>query len=299
MQFSSTYLRQIGQYPLLTKELEVELAERMQLGRDTAVALGVDPADLAAAVGRSRVIRRAHDARTTFINANLRLVVAEVKKVHYTNLDAMDLVQAGNQGLMKAVDRFDGTRGFRFSTFAVDYIQQSIRETAGDTQRTIRLPGNAQRQLKSLREARATLLDTLGREPTDVELAEAAGLRVDHVRRLWGFLTPAASLSDPLNGEEPGASLVDKVAEPFHANAYTSLETNELALAVSDVMRHELTPKEYDVLRRRLGFDGPAQCLEDLADELSMSRDRLRVLERRACSKLRPALEARGWSNLI
>jgi len=277
------YLHEVGAHPLLTAADEVVLGEAIAVGRAAA-------ARLARARGEEHrrllaQVEAADAARERFIAANLRLVVSIAKRYQSSGMALLDLVQEGNLGLMRAVDKFDHQRGFKFSTYATWWIRQSITRAIADKGRTIRVPAHVGDALASLGRARAELERLLGREPTVDELATATGMRRERVEEYAQAVHDVVSLSAPLGHE--GRELADLVADeeaelPFEATA-TKLEHE----ALGEVLRL-LSDRERQVLALRFGLaGGMPRTLEDVGREFSLTRERIRQIEAKALTKLR------------
>ena len=254
------YLKDIGRVPLLSAEEEVELAKRMQ--EDDAAA------------------------KKRLSEANLRLVVSIAKRYVGRGMLFLDLIQEGNLGLMKAVEKFDYQKGFKFSTYATWWIRQSITRAIADQARTIRIPVHMVETINKLTRVQRVLLQELGREPTPEESAEKMGVTEDRVREIQKIAQDPVSLETPI-GEEEDSHLGDfiedeKTATPGEAVATTMLK--EQLLGVLDT----LTPREEKVLRLRYGIDdGKPRTLEEVGKEFNVTRERIRQIEAKALRKLR------------
>ena len=254
------YLKDIGRVPLLTAEEEVELAKRMQ-ENDSA-------------------------ARKRLSEANLRLVVSIAKRYVGRGMLFLDLIQEGNLGLMKAVEKFDYQKGFKFSTYATWWIRQSITRAIADQARTIRIPVHMVETINKLTRVQRVLLQELGREPTAEEMAENLGVSVDRVHEILRIAQDPVSLETPI-GEEEDSHLGDfiedeKTITPSDSVAFTMLK--EQLLNVLDT----LTPREEKVLRLRYGIDdGKPRTLEEVGKEFNVTRERIRQIEAKALRKLR------------
>ena len=254
------YLKEIGNVPLLTSEEEVELAKRVEAGDE--------------------------EAKKKLTEANLRLVVSIAKKYVGRGMPFLDLIQEGNMGLMKAVDKFDFTKGFKFSTYATWWIRQAITRGIADTGRTIRVPVHMVETInKTLRMTR-TLLQELGREPTPEEVAERLGVPVARVREVLKISRDPVSLDTPI-GEEDDSHLGDFIEDdtalsPADSAAFSMLR-EELSTALES-----LTERERQVVRLRFGLeDGRARTLEEVGKEFNVTRERIRQIEAKALRKLR------------
>src|SRR5690242_17680799 len=262
-----TYLREIGRVPMITHEREVELAKRIEQGD--------------------------REAMTQFILANLRLVVSIAKRYVGRGLTLLDLIQEGNIGLIRAVQRYDWRRGHRFSTHATWWIRQAISRAVADKGRTIRLPVYVNTALNRIRRERQRLLQELGREPTEEELAEATGL--DPIRMVELQAAPGAPVSLELPvGEDEEQELGDVLADTESASPEDLATTQTLKDEVQRVLESVLTPREQLVLQLRFGLgNGQAHPLEQVGRELGITRERVRQIEAGALAKLRqpPVLE--------
>lgn len=254
------YLKEIGNVPLLTTEQEVELARRVEAGDE--------------------------EAKKQLTEANLRLVVSIAKKYVGRGMPFLDLIQEGNMGLMKAVDKFDYTKGYKFSTYATWWIRQAITRGIADTGRTIRVPVHMVETInKTLRMTR-TLLQELGREPTPEEVAERLNVSVSRVREVLKISRDPVSLDTPI-GEEDDSHLGDFIEDdsalsPADSAAFSMLRA-ELATALES-----LTDRERQVVKLRFGLeDGRARTLEEVGKEFNVTRERIRQIEAKALRKLR------------
>ena len=254
------YLKDIGRVPLLTADEEVDLAKRMQ--EDDAAA------------------------RKRLSEANLRLVVSIAKRYVGRGMLFLDLIQEGNLGLMKAVEKFDYQKGFKFSTYATWWIRQSITRAIADQARTIRIPVHMVETINKLTRVQRVLLQEIGREPTPAEIAEKMGVEESRVVEIQKIAQDPVSLETPI-GEEEDSHLGDfiedeKTATPSDSVASTMLK--EQLLGVLDT----LTPREEKVLRLRYGIDdGKPRTLEEVGREFNVTRERIRQIEAKALRKLR------------
>lgn len=254
------YLKEIGKVPLLTSEEEIELATRIEQG------------DVA--------------AKKKLAEANLRLVVSIAKRYVGRGMLFLDLIQEGNLGLIKAVEKFDFRKGFKFSTYATWWIRQAITRAIADQARTIRIPVHMVETINKLIRVSRQLLQELGREPTPEEVAKIMEMPVDKVREIMKIAQEPVSLETPI-GEEEDSHLGDFIPDdeapaPAEAAAFTMLK--EQLINVLDT----LTPREEKVLRLRFGLDdGRARTLEEVGKEFNVTRERIRQIEAKALRKLR------------
>ncbi len=256
-----TYLREIGRVPMITHDREIDLAKRIENGD--------------------------REARKQFVLANLRLVVSIAKRYVGRGLSLLDLIQEGNIGLIRAVQRYDWRRGHRFSTHATWWIRQAISRAVADKGRTIRLPVYVNTALNRIRRERQRLLQELGREPTELELAEATGL--DPIRMVELQAAPGAPVSLELPvGEDEEQELGDVLADTESASPEDIATTQTLKDEVQRVLESVLTPREQLVLQLRFGLgNGQAHPLEQVGRELGITRERVRQIEAGALAKLR------------
>ena len=254
------YLKDIGKVPLLSMEEELELAKRMKEGDE--------------------------EAKKRLSEANLRLVVSIAKRYVGRGMLFLDLIQEGNMGLMKAVEKFDCTKGFRFSTYATWWIRQAVTRAIADQARTIRIPVHMVETINKLIRANRMLVQKLGREPTVSELSEELQMSEDKVREIQRIAMDPVSLETPI-GEEDDSHLGDfieddKAAAPQDVATFTILK--EQLMAILDT----LTPREEMVLRLRYGLDdGHPRTLEEVGKEFHVTRERIRQIEAKALRKLR------------
>ena len=254
------YLKDIGRVPLLTAEEEIDLAKRMQEDDNAA--------------------------KKRLCEANLRLVVSIAKRYVGRGMLFLDLIQEGNMGLMKAVEKFDYQKGFKFSTYATWWIRQSITRAIADQARTIRIPVHMVETINKLTRVQRLLLQELGREPSPAEIAEKMGVTEERVREIQKIAQDPVSLETPI-GEEEDSHLGDfiedeKTATPSDSVASTMLK--EQLLGVLDT----LTPREEKVIRLRYGIDdGKPRTLEEVGREFNVTRERIRQIEAKALRKLR------------
>ena len=257
------YLKEIGKVPLLSPEEEIELAKRMQEGDEYA--------------------------KNKLCESNLRLVVSIAKKHSGRNgLQFLDLIQEGNLGLLKAVEKFDYTKGFRFSTYATWWIRQHITRAIADQARTIRIPVHMVETINKLVRATKSLTQSLGREPTISEIAKEMGITEEKVSEIRKIQMEPLSLEGPMGNDDSDNSRLGDIIEddttisPFEATSRRLLR--EQLLAVIDT----LTPREQKVVRMRYGLDdGFPKTLEQVGQEFNVTRERIRQIEAKALRKLR------------
>jgi len=281
------YLNGIGKTPLLTAQQEVELAKRVEAGvfaqhmLDTAEGLTASKrADLRALVRDGRV------AKNHLLEANLRLVVSLAKRYTGRGMPLLDLIQEGNLGLIRAVEKFDYTKGFKFSTYATWWIRQAITRGMADQSRTIRLPVHLVEQVNKLARLKRELHQQLGREATHEELAEGSGLPVDKIADLLDHSRDPVSLDMPVGNDEE-APLGDFIEDADASDAESAVISG---LLHDDLLRvlATLDPREQQVIRLRYGLeDGQPRTLDQIGRSFNLSRERVRQIEREVMSKLR------------
>jgi len=329
------YLTDIGQYPLLTKEDEVKLAQLIEEGAKAREILGekkrladeliedeeteeegegstkakakkVEEQESKPKVNVSpaekrrlrRVIRQGDAAESKFVQCNLRLVVSIAKKYQASGLPLLDLIQEGNLGLMHAVEKFDWRKGFKFSTYATWWIRQAITRGIANTGRTIRLPVHAGDTLARLQKARSRLELKFGRPATIAELAAEVEMPEDKVTEALRFAAEPLSLSEPLREDgdaELGDIVEDRSAESPFETAATALLPDEIATLLSP-----LDEREREILKLRFGLDrGEPRTLEEVGEHFNLTRERIRQIEARAMSKLRHPSADTGARDLL
>jgi RNA polymerase sigma factor (sigma-70 family) len=280
------YLDEIGRHPLLTAEDEVELSQAYEAGLDAQGKLAdADPQD-PTRPGLEAVAERGEWARRKMIESNLRLVVSIARRFSATGLPLGDLVQEGNLGLLRAVEKFDWRKGFRFSTYATAWIKQAIARGAADRgARAIRLPVHIEEQVGRLRRTRTRLHEELGREPTDDELAEELRLPLPRLLRLHDAGQTITSLDTPIGDD--GAALQDFL-EDDSAVGPDELAIEAIGREVLDQVLAALPEGQRRVLILRFGLDsGTPRTLEEVGAVMGFSRERARLVERAALTALR------------
>ena len=266
------YLKEIGKVPLLSAEEEIELAKRMALGDD--------------------------EARKRLAEANLRLVVSIAKRYVGRGMLFLDLIQEGNLGLIKAVEKFDYKKGYKFSTYATWWIRQAITRAIADQARTIRIPVHMVETINKLIRVSRQLLQELGREPTPEEIAQEMNMSVDRVRDILKISQEPVSLETPI-GEEEDSHLGDFIQDdnvpvPAEAAAFTLLKEQ-----LGEVLG-TLTDREQKVLKLRFGLDdGRTRTLEEVGKEFNVTRERIRQIEAKALRKLRHPSRSRKLKDYL
>jgi len=258
------YLREIGKTELLTPLQEVQLAKRIKRGDKKA--------------------------REQMIKANLRLVVKIAREYEHYGLPLLDLINEGNIGLMKGVERFDPTKGAKLSTYSAWWIKQAIKRALANQGKTIRLPVHVVDKLFHMRKAAVRLQELLGREPYDEELAQELGMSVTKVKRFRTASLAPSSLDAPL-GDEDSNKISDVVADAKAQNPYEELEEKTNTKLIQDIVA-SLEPREQTILRCRFGLDGEGEkTLEEVGVKFGVTRERIRQIQNIALGKLRKKIE--------
>ena len=287
------YLREIGRVPLLTAADEVDLAKRVEAGVFAAERLDT-AARLSPAMRRDlhAIVVDGDQAKRRLIEANLRLVVSIAKRYSGRGLPFLDLIQEGNLGLIRAVEKFDYTRGFKFSTYASWWIRQAVSRAVADQARTIRIPVHMVETVNRILRTQRMLVQVLGREPTAEELAERVDMPVERVVEIRRLALEPVSLHSPV-GEEDGSELGDLIEDSESASPPELVSAGLLAGHVEDVLGH-LGEREREVVKMRYGLvDGEPHTLEEVGRAFGVTRERVRQIEAKSLAKLRhPHLSA-------
>ena len=258
------YLKEIGKYPLLTTEEEIALAKQIAEGT---------PEEQAA-------------AKKKLSEANLRLVVSIAKRYVGRGMQFLDLIQEGNLGLIKAAEKFDYTKGYKFSTYATWWVRQAITRAIADQARTIRIPVHMVETINKLIRVNRQLAQELGRDPTPAEIAKEMGISESKVREIIKIAQEPVSLETPI-GEEEDSHLGDFI-EDENAPAPAEVASNAMMREQLQEVLHTLTPREEKVIRLRFGLeDGQAHTLEEVGKEFNVTRERIRQIEAKALLKIR------------
>jgi len=282
-----TYLKSIGRTSLLTAEQEVNLAKRIEAGLFAEHKLATEP-DLGAELRRDlmEVAEDGRRAKAHMLEANLRLVVSVAKKYSDRGLSLLDVVQEGNLGLIRAVEKFDYTKGYKFSTYAMWWIRQAIQRGFADSARTIRLPVHVLEMLSKLSRVERDMHQRLGREPTPEELAVELDRTPDQIEELLRTSRQPISLDSTIG--EDGETSIGDLIEDVDAPEASELVDRQL---MADQLRHALdglTQREATIMAMRFGlYDGNPHTLDEIGRALGLTRERIRQLEKQSLSKLR------------
>jgi RNA polymerase primary sigma factor len=283
------YLQEIGRVPLLSPQQEVELAMQNEAGSRAVAKLAAEPPAVLSAEDKTILeltVRNGEAAQRRLVEANLRLVVSIAKKYVGRGMPLLDLIQEGNLGLMRAVDKFDYRKGFKFSTYATWWIRQSVTRALADQARTIRVPVHMVETINRLAQVQRALMQDMGREPSIDEIAAEMEVEPDRVTELRQIAQDPVSLETPL-GEEEDSTLGDFVEDteavvPVEAAAFKLLQ-EYVARALED-----LNQRERQVIIMRFGLDdGKVRTLEEVGNHFEVTRERIRQLETKALAKLR------------
>ena len=304
------YLKEIGKVPLLNAEEEIELAQKMENGAVAKEKLailekrlenltGEEADDLKEEIQKLKIeLDTGDEAKKRLAEANLRLVVSIAKRYVGRGMLFLDLIQEGNLGLIKAVEKFDYRKGYKFSTYATWWIRQAITRAIADQARTIRIPVHMVETINKLIRVSRQLLQELGREPTPEEIAEEMSLPVERVREILKISQEPVSLETPI-GEEEDSHLGDFIQDdnvpvPADAAAFTLLKEQLIEVLGT------LTEREQKVLRLRFGLDdGRARTLEEVGKEFNVTRERIRQIEAKALRKLRHPSRSRKLKDYL
>lgn len=267
------YLREIGKIPLLTAEEELELAQR--------------------------VVQGDKKAKDKMAEANMRLVVSIAKRYVGRGLDLLDLIQEGNTGLLRAVEKFDPDKGFKFSTYATWWIRQAITRAIADQARTIRIPVHMVETINKLLRTQRRLTQELNREPTNEEIAEAMEIDVDKVEHIMKIKQDISSLDASVRDDEEDSVLADFIEDEDTISPEESATNQLLKEHVKDMLG-ALTDREQKILKLRFGLeDGKSHTLEEVGQEFAVTRERIRQIEAKALAKLRKHKDAKKLHDYI
>lgn len=282
----SLYLNEMDRVPLLSREEEVALAKKIEAGRIAREKM-LDSQDNKKEISELRqTIDEGRYARDHLIKANIRLVVNIAKKYRRYSTSFLDLIQAGNVGLIRAVDKFDYTRGNRFSTYATWWIRRSVLRHLNQKERTIRLPNYLSTRIRKIQKVRKELLIALSRTPTMAEIGEKVEMPADEVERLLGYARHSVSLDQPI-GEDGEADMQNYIENKNAPNPFTEVQQNLLAEDVNNALK-ELSEREARILILRFGLSGERKhTLKELGEIFGITRERIRQIQKGALKKLR------------
>jgi RNA polymerase primary sigma factor len=286
------YLKEIGKVPLLTAEMEVELAQRIEAGLFAAEkarqADDGEAAKLSAALRRDLdwLVHDGQKAKRHLLEANLRLVVSIAKRYLGRGMLFLDLIQEGNLGLIRAVEKFDYTKGYKFSTYATWWIRQAITRAMADQARTIRIPVHMVEQINKLTRVQREMLQELGREPTPEELAKELDMTPEKVVEIQGYAREPVSLETTI-GDDQDSNLGDFIEDADAPIAADVVSYGLMQEQLNEVLR-TLTDREAAVVKMRFGLvDGQPRTLDEIGREFGLTRERIRQIESKTLSKLR------------
>ena len=298
------YLKEIGKIPLLTLEQETELAELVVEGREAKEKLALIEEDDQNTISIEEyealmdLAERADEAKDRLVNANLRLVVSIAKRYLSRGLQFLDLIQEGNMGLIKSVDKFDHKKGFKFSTYATWWIRQAITRAVADQARTIRIPVHMVETINKLVRVQRQLVQELSREPLPEEVAARMEISVEKVQQIQRIAQEPISLESPV-GEEEDSSLGDFISDPNALDPYEYTAKMKLREELDSVLA-TLTEREERVLRLRFGLiDGRQRTLEEVGREFNVTRERIRQIEAKALRKLKHPSRSRKLKDFM
>ncbi len=298
------YLKEIGNIQLLSIEEETEYAQRVVEGRQARERLAKIEEDEENSVSQEEynklqdIVFRADLAKDKLVDANLRLVVSIAKRYLGRGLQFLDLIQEGNMGLIKAVDKFDYNKGYKFSTYATWWIRQAITRAVADQARTIRIPVHMVETINKLVRTQRQLVQELSREPSQAEIAERMGISVEKVQQIQKIAQEPISLEQPV-GEEEDSSLGDFISDPHALDPYEYTAKMKLREELDEVLA-TLTEREERVLRLRFGLiDGRQRTLEEVGKEFNVTRERIRQIEAKALRKLRSPARSKKLKDFI
>ncbi|MBC7169778.1 sigma-70 family RNA polymerase sigma factor [Candidatus Bipolaricaulota bacterium] len=292
-----TYLREIGRVPLLTREEEVELAQKVEAATAALEELNQGVVDPQRRAELEKIIQEGDAARERLAVSNLRLVVSIAKRYMHRGLSFLDLIQEGNIGLMRAVEKFDWRKGYKFSTYATWWIRQAITRAIGDQARTIRVPVHTMEAVQELGRLRREYIREHGTPPSYEQLAEILGTSVERVKKIEQAAAFTTSLERPLSDEDDdtlGDFIADDSAQSPAREALRARLQDELREALA-----ELDPREQEILELRYGLlDGHPRTLKEVASQFEITRERVRQLELKALEKLKYPARHRSLRSL-
>jgi len=294
------YMYEISQIPLLDAEGERRLARLIDEGLRSRAELEARGDEVAFAERRRlrRAIEAGERARQQLITSNLRLVVSVAKRFARPTMPLADAIQSGNIGLMRAVERFDHSRGFKFSTYATWWIRQAISRAVAEESRNIRLPAHTVEHIHRIQRAQRDLMQMLQREPTTEEIADRLGESADRIADLLYLASDTTSLDQP-SREDSDMTYADRIASPNQVDPSDSIERDQLREAVREVLE-DLPERDQEVMRMRFGIDGSdGATLEEVGNAFNITRERVRQIEVRTLSRLRNLARNRSLRDYV
>jgi len=293
------YLNDAGKHDLLTKEDEADLAKRYQAGLHADQMLA-ETRDLKPSVKAKlrRISRMGSASKERMVQANLRLVVPQARKFSGRDLDFIELIQEGNLGLLRAVEKFDHTKGYKFSTYAVWWIRQALQRGVASKARTIRVPAHVWELYGKIRQAELRLRQKKAGDVTDAEVAEEVGLTTERVREVRDAMQDLVSLDRPI-GEDGDATMGDLIADADSTDPADSAQSADAISQISAAL-DALDDRERVILILRFGLNGEEpQTLEQIGEHFGLTRERIRQMQNRALAKLRHPSRAHNLSGLL
>ena len=282
----SLYLNEMSRVPLLTKEEEISLAKKMEKGRIARSLMIENDGEVENLNDIQEMIREGKEAREYLIKANIRLVVSIAKKYRQYGSSFLDLIQAGNVGLIRAVDKFDYSRGNRFSTYATWWIRRSVLRFLNQKERTIRLPNYLSNRLRKVRHVTRDLSQQLGRQPTLDEISEHVEQSPEELRQLIDYARLPISLDKPV-GEDGETELLNFVENDSEPTPFNSVQQRMLESDIENAL-DELSEREASIIKLRFGLEGNrSHTLKELGEIFGVTRERIRQIQQKALRKLR------------
>lgn len=282
----SLYLNEMSRVPLLTKEEEISLAKKMEKGRIARSMMIDSDGEIENLDEIKEMIREGKEAREYLIKANIRLVVSIAKKYRQYGSSFLDLIQAGNVGLIRAVDKFDYSRGNRFSTYATWWIRRSVLRFLNQKERTIRLPNYLSNRLRKVRHVTRDLSQQLGRQPTLDEISEHVEQSPEELRQLIDYARLPISLDKPV-GEDGETELLNFVENESEPTPFNSVQQRMLESDIENALG-ELSEREASIIKLRFGLEGNrSHTLKELGEIFGVTRERIRQIQQKALRKLR------------
>jgi len=282
----SLYLNEMSRVPLLSREEEISLSKKMEIGRQARLTMIECDGDIQNLEEIKELIREGKEAREYLIKANIRLVVSIAKKYRRYGSSFLDLIQAGNVGLIRAVDKFDYSRGNRFSTYATWWIRRSVLRFLNQKERTIRLPNYLSNRLRKVRHVTRDLAQTLGRQPTLDEISEHVEQDAEELRQLIHYARLPISLDKPV-GEEGESELLHFIENENAVVPFNSVQQSLLEEDIENALG-DLSDREASIIKLRFGLEGNrSHTLKELGEIFGVTRERIRQIQQKALRKLR------------